>query len=127
TSIMSLLDNKKGLTILSALFLLIACEEPSELPLGISPKQGIISSHYIEIPIETTQIRVDDNVRSTISLINSANSVFNTSTYIGKMDHPIFGQVKATAYTNIALPVVDSIPSLSAEVTATSASLHLKL
>ena len=102
TSIMSLLDNKKGLTILSALFLLFACEEPNELPLGISPKQGTISSHYIEIPVEATQIRIDE--------VMSSLSTKNSLTYIGKMSDPFFGTVKATAYTNIGALKHSEIP-----------------
>ncbi len=116
TSIMSLLDNKKGLTMLSALFLLFACEEPSELPLGISPKQGNISSHYIEIPVEAEQFRLDSTVMSSLS---SAN----TAIYIGRLTDPYYGKLAATAYTNVG--ALNTAPEIPAGTNLDSAYLTL--
>lgn len=105
TSIMNLLDKrttiKTGLAMLPALFFLLSCEEPSEIGLDLNPNNGAVSTHYIEIPLETSQYYNDSIFSAVIAQSDSRNI---TPVPIGRHSSPQFGELTASAYTNIGLP-----------------------
>ncbi|AHM60460.1 hypothetical protein D770_11015 [Flammeovirgaceae bacterium 311] len=95
---MNLLVKKIGLVLLPALF--FACEDPTELGANLNPNTGAVSTHYIELPVNTSQVRSDSTLTS---LQFSGNSIGNYP-YIGRLDNPDFGVTKATLYANLGLP-----------------------
>lgn len=125
TSIMTLLDkhNLKGLAMLPALFLLFSCEEPSEIGLNINPNQGAISTHFVEIPVETSQIKAD-SVRSGVVRIFTQNASTTTPVYIGRASDPVFGALTAKAYTNIGVPTT-SLPTVASNAGVDSIVMRL--
>ena len=125
---------KKGLVFLPALFILLfGCEEPSELGVKLNPKEGKISTHYIEIPVEASQLRIDTVVSSSRVTItpnpnNPRLAVYSYSTVpIGKDTDPVFGPVTATAFTNIGTPPDSVLPAVSANAGLDSVVLHLNI
>ncbi|WP_017733265.1 DUF4270 family protein [Nafulsella turpanensis] len=122
---MNLLANKKGLALLPALFFFFSCEEPSELGLELNPKGDAISTHYVEIPLETAQVHIDSIFSSSNIIRNNAGVITSiTPVYIGRNKSEDFGVLTATAYSNIG--TLDSIPPVAASASLDSAFLRLR-
>ena len=108
---------------MSALFFLFSCEEPSELGLELNPKEDLISTHYVEIPLETAQVRVDSVFSSSDVVRNSRGAISSiTPTYIGRTTSERFGTLTATAFSNIG--TLDSIPPVEESAGLDSAFLR---
>ncbi len=107
TSIMNLLDKhpttKIGLAMLPALFFLFSCEEPSEIGLDLNPNKGAVSTHYVEIPLEISQY-YNDSLFSAVNLPTSGKASDIIPVPIGRSSNARFGEVVASAYTNIGSP-----------------------
>lgn len=100
---------------LPALFFLFSCEDPSEIGLDLNPKQGAISTHYVELPVESSQLFIDS--------IPSAVAASGQVTRIGRHTDPYFGELKATGYANVGAPA--AMPTVGAGATVDSVFLHL--
>lgn len=118
TSIMNLLDKlnyKTGLALMPALFFLISCEDPSEIGLDLNPSQGAISTHYVELPVESSQLFIDS--------VRTAVGPAGTLTRIGRNSDPNFGELTAIGYANIGAPT--TLPSVTTGSQVDSAFLTL--
>jgi hypothetical protein len=111
---MNLLDkrttNKIGLAMLSALFFLFSCEEPTEIGLDLNPNKGAVSTHYVEIPLETSQY-YNDSIFSAVNVPVPFDVKNILPVPIGRSSSPQFGELSATAYTNIGSPGTANIPA----------------
>ncbi|MBW3544343.1 MAG: DUF4270 family protein, partial [Bacteroidetes bacterium] len=99
---MNLLVKKIGLVLLPALF--FACEEPTELGTTLNPNAGSLSTHYVEIPVTTAQVRSDSVLTSVYGSIGAGNTVIWSNPYIGRVSNDDLGTLKASLYANMALP-----------------------
>ncbi len=99
---------------MSALF--FACEEPTDLGAELNPLNDKVETHYVELPVEVSQIKVDS--------IRSAYSTGNTSIFIGKTDSDEFGEHTASAYFNLFLPELNG-STIDDGAAFTSATLHV--
>ena len=88
---------------LPALFFLFSCEEPSEIGLDLNPNKGAISTHYVEIPLGTAQF-YNDSIFSAVNVPIPFDPRSIAPVPIGRNSSPQFGEVSATAYSNIGLP-----------------------
>ena len=70
-------------------FLLYACDETSEIGIDelLSDQKDKIKVHYLEIPLEVSNIYFD-SVRTD-----------DGDLYFGKYDDPVFGSLKSIAYS----------------------------
>ncbi|WP_224996801.1 DUF4270 family protein [Cesiribacter sp. SM1] len=119
---MNLLVKKIGLVLLPALF--FACEDPTELGTNLNPNTGAVSTHYIEIPVNTSQVRTDSLFTAMqLSYSNTGAVSVGNSPYIGRLEHPDFGITKATLYTNIGMPA--SVPTIGNNVQLDSVKVQL--
>lgn len=118
---MNLLVKKIGLVLLPALF--FACEDPTELGANLNPNTGAVSTHYIEIPVNTSQVRSDSTLSSLqFSGILAGNSI-GSNPYVGRLDNPDFGVTKATLYSNIGLPA--ALPAVGTNARLDSVRIQL--
>lgn len=115
---MNLLVKKIGLVFLPALF--FACEEPTELGADLNPNSGALSTHYVELPVSTAQVRFD-SLNSTLRLI-AEQTFFSPS--LGRLENEAFGIVKALVYANLAAPN-DSTFSLGSQASLDSAKINV--
>lgn len=106
---------KTGLAMLPVLFFLFSCEDPSEIGLDLNPHQGSISTHYVELPVASSQLFIDS--------IGTALREPATPARIGRMSDPYFGELAATTYTNIGLP--DTVPPVASGASVDSIYLRL--
>lgn len=100
---------------LPALFFLFSCEDPSEIGLDLNPRQGAISTHYVELPVESSQLFIDS--------VRTAVGPAGELTRIGRNSDPNFGELTAIGYTNIGAPT--RLPSVPAGAQVDSAFLNL--
>ncbi len=120
--IMNLLVKKIGLVLLPALF--FACEDPTELGTNLNPNTGAVSTHYIEIPVNTSQVRTDSLFTALqFSYANSGAVSIGNNPYIGRLEHPDFGTTKATLYTNIGKPT--TVPAIGNNASLDSVKVQL--
>lgn len=129
TSIMNLLDKlnyKTGLAMLPALFFLFSCEDPSEIGLDLNPRQSAISTHFVELPVESSQLYID-SIRSAVprNAITSSGANPAQLIRIGRNADANFGELKATAFANFGAP--STVPSIPAGASADSAFLRITL
>lgn len=116
TYTMNLLVKKIGLVLLPALF--FACEEPTELGTSLNPNEGALSTHYVEIPVTTSQVRIDSFSLFTATqpfsalrgLEEDGRAVWSPL-YLGRIESSDFGVVKSSLYANLAKPDTASFTS----------------
>ena len=111
---------------LPALFFFFSCEEPSEIGLELNPNMSAVSTHYVEIPLETSQIQIDSllsSVTATATQTNQGRKVNFSPILIGRNSTPAFGDLRATAFTNIS--TTDSVPAVEAGASVDSVFLRL--
>lgn len=59
---MKLLHKIGGLALVPAFF--FACEEPTQLGAELNPLNSKIEAHYVEVPLEVKQVKVEDRPSS---------------------------------------------------------------
>lgn len=107
---------------LSALFFLFSCEDPSEIGTDLNPRQGAISTHYVELPVESSQLYID-SVRSAVVNTGQAAANAGQPTRIGRHTDPNFGELTAIGYANIGAP--EAVPVVPSGARVDSVFLHL--
>lgn len=85
------------LFILLSILVALACDDTSEIGLNINPEVDKISVRYVSLPLPATNIYFD-----------SIRTDFSQRITAGVLDDPIFGKVKATAYSQFALSLGSS-------------------
>jgi hypothetical protein len=119
---MNLLVKKIGLVFLPALF--FACEEPTELGASLNPNSGALSTHYIELPVTTSQVR-SDSLNTALRSARTLNGTsFTANTLLGRLQDQDFGITKATVYANMGAPV-DSTVTLGTQARLDSAKIRV--
>lgn len=117
---MNLLDKlnhqKTGLAMLSALFFLFSCQDPSEIGLDLNPHEGAVSTHYVELDVTSSQIFSDS--------LNTAIGEAGQTTRIGRMSDPYFGELTAITYANLGAP--DTIIPVSSSAAIDSIFLRME-
>lgn len=111
---------------LPALFFFAACEEPSEIGLELNPNLSAVSTHYVEIPLETSQLRIDSLPSSvTAAIVQQGNQeqLSISPVLIGRTSNPAFGNLRASAFTNIS--TIDSVPAVASSASVDSVFLRL--
>lgn len=87
---MNLWDRLKMVLVVICLLSFVACEDPTELGKNIKDVKNI-EVRYAEIPLEAGMVRVDS-----ISTTNRG------TLYVGEVNDPVFGVIKASSFTNIS-------------------------
>src|SRR5690606_38361398 len=68
---------------------LIACEDPSEIGLSLSPEDKV-GVYFKDLPVQSSMVYIDS--------LNTSNSGLLLS---GNYNDPVFGRTEATAFTQV--------------------------